>query len=265
MTDRKQGQGSRRGQRDARRTDHIAGNLRDDILRGRYKPGDRLPAERDLASKLSANRTSVREALKTLEQLGLVVSRHGGGTTVCRLEDASVEIVRHLLIVDGRIDTGLALQVLDVHEMLVAGAARLALERATDDDLLHARELLVRLAVPSCGAEERVQVIDELFDLITEASGNLVLRLVRNAIGPMLNGELGRAVWSALRPEADILADQIDDIDRAIAARDPLATEEAVRSLLRDRRERLIALLQDPEFRIAPGVPHENDAAASAA
>ena len=63
----------------------IAAQLRNDILDGTYKAGERLPAERDLASRLGVNRGSVREALKKLEQMGLVVIRRGDGATVRHL------------------------------------------------------------------------------------------------------------------------------------------------------------------------------------
>lgn len=62
----------------ASRHDAIADALRSEILRGTYAPGDRLPAERDLAARLGANRGAVREALRKLEQQGLVVIRRGG-------------------------------------------------------------------------------------------------------------------------------------------------------------------------------------------
>lgn len=60
----------------------VAASLQRDIFGGTFKPGERLPAERELAAKLKANRNAVREALKRLEQLGLVETRHGSGTTV---------------------------------------------------------------------------------------------------------------------------------------------------------------------------------------
>lgn len=56
--------------------------LRRDILVGRYKPGTRLPPERELAQKLGTNRSSLREALRILEAEHLVHARQGDGTTV---------------------------------------------------------------------------------------------------------------------------------------------------------------------------------------
>src|SRR5882672_11364391 len=80
-----------------RQSDRIADGLRADILRGRYRPGERLPAERELATRLTVNRGSVREALKKLEQVGLVEIRRGDGAVVQHPQDASVEVVRDRL------------------------------------------------------------------------------------------------------------------------------------------------------------------------
>jgi DNA-binding FadR family transcriptional regulator len=221
----------------------IADRLVDEILRGAYRAGERLPAERDLAEQLSANRSSVREALRRLEQLGLVVVRRGGGATVCSTRDARLRIVRPLLSASGRLDRELALQVLDVHEMLVCGAARLCAERADDDQILHARELLARLAAPGLGRDEFGAVLDSLFEVVTESSGNLVLRLARNELRPVLADELRPLFWRAMRPPDDALLAALRRIDLALAARDAAAAEEGVRALLRGRRPRLLDAL----------------------
>ena len=60
------------------RTQQIAAELRDEILRGGYRPGDRLPSERDLSQRFEVHRGAVREALKKLEQLGVAVILPGG-------------------------------------------------------------------------------------------------------------------------------------------------------------------------------------------
>ncbi len=216
----------------------IAERIREGILSGSYRPGERLPAEREMAERLGVNRGSVREALRTLEQQGLVSTRRGGGTTVRPLEEASLEIVRHLVRSSkGRRRDALG-QLLDVHEMLVAGAARLAVERGGDEDLHAARALLAELPRSEAGAR-RSALFDELVEVITRASGNLVLHLCRNGLRPALADELpGLVARHRLRRE--VLEAHVEKIDAALAARDPAATEEAVRGLLRARRERLL-------------------------
>src|SRR5204862_6433449 len=52
------------------------------ITEGRIKPGDRLPPERELAELFKASRNSVRDAIRVLEQMGLIESRQGDGTYV---------------------------------------------------------------------------------------------------------------------------------------------------------------------------------------
>src|SRR5438067_3426093 len=62
--------------------DQVFAQLREAILLGRYRPGERLPPQRALAAELEVNMASVREALKRLEQLRLVEVRHGDATRV---------------------------------------------------------------------------------------------------------------------------------------------------------------------------------------
>jgi DNA-binding FadR family transcriptional regulator len=220
----------------------IAAQLRDEILDGTYQAGERLPAERDLASRLGVNRGSVREALKKLEQLGLVLIRRGDGATVRHLHEASVEVVRHLLIVNGVVNRRLLEQVLDAHEMLVAGAAHLAVERGSAEDHQRARELLRQLAHPGISAGERVVLFDALVDLMTQASGNLVFQLLRNVLRSALAEHIA-LVQRRLAGQPRDLAERAGAIDAAIAARDAAATAAAVRRLVRERREQMLATL----------------------
>ena len=60
------------------KADEITTTLRTEILRGQYRPGERLPSERDLAARFEANRGPVREAIKKLEQLGIAEVKPGG-------------------------------------------------------------------------------------------------------------------------------------------------------------------------------------------
>src|SRR5262247_4267288 len=81
--------------------------LRDAILDGRFAAGTKLPPERELAVEFRVNRTSVREAIKVLEGLGLVAVRQGDGATVRPLVDASLDVVPPMIFHAGRIDAAL--------------------------------------------------------------------------------------------------------------------------------------------------------------
>jgi DNA-binding FadR family transcriptional regulator len=72
--------------------ERLATELRDEILRGRFRAGERLPSERDLAERFGVHRGAVREALKKLEQLGVAEIRPGGAR-VLPLTEASLDVV----------------------------------------------------------------------------------------------------------------------------------------------------------------------------
>jgi DNA-binding FadR family transcriptional regulator len=221
-----------------RRAEVTADRIREGILRGAWRAGERLPGERDMATQLGVHRGTVREALIALEHQGLVSTRPGG-TIVCALQEASIGVVQHLLAVDGVPNRALIGQLLDVHEMLVAGAARLAVERGSRDELIRAEELVARLTDPAARTRAGLaELFDEIAELITRASGNLVLQLWRNTLRPALAEHL-HTLRERLAPDPETLA----RLSRGIRERDPTATEEGVRALLRQRRAELMAAL----------------------
>jgi DNA-binding FadR family transcriptional regulator len=222
-----------------RRAERAADRIRDEILRGAWRPGERLPGERDMAAQLGVHRGTLREALIALEHQGLV-STQPGGTVVCAIQEAGIGVLRHLLAVGGVPDRKLIGQLLDVHEMLVAGAARLAVERGSRDELIRAEELVAKLADPGRARGGLASLFDEIAELITRASGNLVLQLWRNTLRPALAEHLD--AHGGLAPDAPVLA----RLSRAIRERDAAATEESVRALLRQRRSELMAALDAP-------------------
>src|SRR5215471_3774935 len=63
-------------------TDQVVAFVRDLIVRGQLRPGDRLPAERELAVQIGVSRPSVRAGLHALAAMGVVRSRHGSGTYI---------------------------------------------------------------------------------------------------------------------------------------------------------------------------------------
>src|SRR3954454_6275070 len=72
--------------------------LRDQILAGRYAPGEKLPPQRALASEYALNATTVREAIKRLEQLHLVEVRHGDAMRVADWRTASgLDVLAHVV------------------------------------------------------------------------------------------------------------------------------------------------------------------------
>jgi len=70
--------------------EEVAKQIQRQIIEGSLKPGDKLPPERELAEKFEVSRSSVRDAIRALELIGLVEPRQGDGTVVCDLSADSL-------------------------------------------------------------------------------------------------------------------------------------------------------------------------------
>jgi len=102
------------------------------ILSGNLKPGDPLPPERELAGLLGISRPTLREAIRVLSAMNVLESRHGGGTFVTSLHPRLLaQPINFLLQVD---PTGFH-HLFEARQALEIGAARLAAQRITDDQV----------------------------------------------------------------------------------------------------------------------------------
>jgi GntR family transcriptional repressor for pyruvate dehydrogenase complex len=110
----------------------VVEHVRREIEAGRLGPGDRLPPERELALQMKVSRPSLRSGLRTLHTLGIITSRRGAGTFIVegppRLGKAPLQFLAAL--------HGFTLeQMYEARRMLEVGAAGLAAERATGEQL----------------------------------------------------------------------------------------------------------------------------------
>lgn len=114
--------------------------LADWIDRAALKPGDRLPAERELMTALAVGRSTVREVIRQLQALGIVESRKGSGTYLLRTVSAAT--IHMPLSVETPHLRDALLQTLDVRRGLEVEASALAAERRTDEDVRRIGERL---------------------------------------------------------------------------------------------------------------------------
>jgi GntR family transcriptional repressor for pyruvate dehydrogenase complex len=105
--------------------------LKQYIASGVVQPGQRLPSERELAERLGIGRTSVREALKVLEAIGLVESRVGDGTFITAQIGASIGRTIGLGLMTWG---GTIVEIMEARRMIEGEAARTAAQRATPAD-----------------------------------------------------------------------------------------------------------------------------------
>src|SRR4051812_42408263 len=163
-------------------SDQVFRSLAEEILSGRYAPGEKLPTQRTLAAELGVNMASVREAVKRLEQLRLVEVRHGDAM---RVRDwrahGGLDVVAHLLFRAGALDRDTLASLLEARRLMLAEAARLAAERRSPEQAARLGELADGFA--AAPDEEAAQALDFAFMTeLVEAAGNVVFGLILNSI-----------------------------------------------------------------------------------
>jgi GntR family transcriptional repressor for pyruvate dehydrogenase complex len=163
-------------------SDHVYRSLLEALLAERYAPGEKLPTQRALAADLGVTMGSLREALKRLEQMGLLDVRHGDAMRVRDWrEHGGLDVIAHLLFRSGGVDAGVLHDVLEARRLMLGELAALAAQRRTAEQASRLTDLAEAFAAaPDAGA---AQALD--FAFVTElaqAAGNLVFVLILNSI-----------------------------------------------------------------------------------
>ncbi len=164
-------------------SEQVYGQLRDEILSRTYAPGDRLPPERELCKLMQVNRSSVREAIKRLEQARLVATRHGNGTVVLDyLQTGGFELLQEMIMPRGRVDRLAVRSIFECRGLVVPEMARLAAERARPEHLRQLGQVVERL--DACAREDLLQILDldlQFFGVLAQACDNLAYLLMYNS------------------------------------------------------------------------------------
>lgn len=214
--------------------DDVFGQLLAEIVSGRYDPGEALPSERALTALLKVNRHVIREALKRLEQIGLVKTAQGGRTRVLDFRrtaglDLLAVIAEHAQALEGMLEAAMQMRAgigLDV--------ARLAAQNAPPEIRAELPELADELA--STGRGPELLPVDQRFwRLMLEGADNLAYQLAFNSLIRSVNATPELSLWW-LEHELE-RSDYRRPIARAIAAGDAEAAVEATREALAPPRE----------------------------
>jgi len=125
------------------RAESVMSALAGYIARSRLKPGERLPAERELMEAMAVGRSTVREVIRQLQALGIVESRRGSGTYLLR--SVSADTIHVPLSIDTKHLRDALLQTLDVRRGLEVEASALAALRHNSKDLKVIERKLVEM------------------------------------------------------------------------------------------------------------------------
>jgi len=215
---------------------HVADQIRTLIQSGRYVPGGKLPAERELAQQLGVSRPSLREALIALELEARVEIRMGSGVYVCSPSERAADLTGAM----GESPT----ELMQARATLEGAVAVLAAARVTAPGLARVRDSLEAMRADLARGREPVEH-DRRFHLaIAELAGNAVLlRLVAE-----LFDERHSPIAAKLRVHSEssqtwgVALDEHEAVFQALEARDPHAAEAAMRLHLKASAERWIGV-----------------------
>jgi GntR family transcriptional repressor for pyruvate dehydrogenase complex len=197
------------------------------IRGGEYAPGDRLPGERKLAEQLQVGRTSVREAIRRLETMGLLESRHGLGTFVM---EPSNQVIQATLVPHILTDRDTLEKLFDIREIIEVAAAALAAERAKAGHIATMRKWVEAVETHIARGElNGVIVADVEFhrQIIIATQNDILVNLIDSIVDLLHDMRYDSTSIPELLPE-------VIDGHRAILAAIEAGDSEAARQAMRD-------------------------------
>jgi GntR family transcriptional regulator, transcriptional repressor for pyruvate dehydrogenase complex len=221
--------------RKTRVAEEIADRIRVLILDRTFPPGQPLPAERLLARRFGVSRGSVRDAFRTLETIGLLVTRHGQGTFPQELDVdrlvaplASVLSYRH----------DLQDELLDVRRMFEPAVARVAATRATDGDLADLQRILDAQRRKLKTGRSAIVEDTAFHQVLARATRNRVVVSIMATLNDLLVESRKLTLKQKGRPERSILGHEA--VVAALRRRDG----DRAANAMRDHIDQIAHLLQ---------------------
>jgi DNA-binding FadR family transcriptional regulator len=190
----------------------IAAQLEQLIEAGEFRPGARLPAERELAKRMGVSRPSVREAMIALELAGLVEIRTGSGVYVCEAAP------RRAAAGPGSVDRGPGpFELIRARKLIEAETAALAATERSEAQLA-AIEDSIGLMRREIGEGTMSEDGDRLFHIrVAEAAQNSVLAHLVEAMWDWGRGEMWRAI-ARIAPQTVLRPTSLEQHGRILAA-----------------------------------------------
>jgi len=219
--------------RRVRAFEEVVAQIEEQITTGRLRAGDKLPGERALAASLGVSRPSVREAMRVLEAMGVLVANPGSGPEAGAILAGSAGpaltgvLGLHLALANFAVD-----DVVETRLLVESWAVEAAARHANPADVARLRAIVDEMDLPGLSAERFNEQDTEFHTAIAEMSGNALVATFMRALRDTVRRHQQRAV---AEPGADIGALRADHraILAAIEAHDPEAATEAVAAHLR--------------------------------
>jgi GntR family transcriptional repressor for pyruvate dehydrogenase complex len=203
--------------------EEIVAKIKEMVEKGRFKSGDQLQVERELAEVFRVSRSSVREALRSLETQGFIESRQGDGTYIASQPVESLVRPLASVILTEKDDQ---MELFEMRRMIEPDLAYLAAERATEEEIAMMEKVLA-LQEEQIARGEFGTDVDRNFHyiMVRAAKNKAILRITDNIID-LLAESREQYLQVDGRPQKSILRHR--EVLDAIRARDPERAEKCM-------------------------------------
>lgn len=199
------------------------------LILEKLKPGDKLPPERELAELFAVSRSSVRDAIRSLELSGLVEPRQGIGTVV---REVTAGTLINPLVNALKHKQQLVSELLEVRKMIEPPLAARAAKHVSPDEIAEMEDILQRQAEKTARGEMTIDEDSEFHYSIAMASGNSVVLKVLDVLMDLLRETRERSLQVAGRAQKSLAGHR--QILAAIKRGDGAGADSAMRRHIED-------------------------------
>jgi Transcriptional regulators len=196
------------------------------IEKGELRCGDKLPSERELCEQLNVSRTSIREALRVLEILGIIECKIGEGNYIKdNFEDSLLEPLSMTFMLHGSKTD----EILDIRKFIEPGTAALAAKNINDEQLQEIKDL-INLLNNTENEEKCAEIDKKIHYKIVQASGNYLVSNMMFAVSTLVETYIEDVVTNMFQSEESKskVKKQHEDIVHAIADHDSTGASMAM-------------------------------------
>ena len=184
--------------------EQVVDQIKEMVRVGQIKKGDKLPTERVMAEELQVSRTSIREAMRALEVVGLIESRQGAGNYIREEFD---DVLLEPLSIVFMLQNGTNKDIFELREVLELSTIFLSVMRISDEELKKLGELVERFKT-SRDEEENVKIDSEFHSIIVKGANNVLITNLLEGVSELVDkfiSEGRRAILSDERNRGKLL------------------------------------------------------------
>lgn len=198
--------------------EQVIEQIKEMIVSGKLKRGDRLPPERELVEHLQVSRTSIREAIRALQIIGLVECKQGGGNFIKESFENSLFEPLSIMFV---LQNSKPEEILELRKIVEVETAALAAVKIKDKELKEIQEIIDQMKASS-DEELDAKLDKELHYRIAHASGNFLVVNILSAISSLIDSFIKDARDMILKQKEnkEILLGHHESLYNALQAHD---------------------------------------------